>query len=66
VYFCRRWWRSQLATESVGGLPLREEPGDAETSDRAGDRDEDALLALRDTEFEKLEDVRDALEVVDA
>jgi hypothetical protein len=52
-------------TESVGGLQWREEPGGVETSDRAGDRDEDALLALRDTGLEKLEDMRDESEVVD-
>ena len=48
--FCRRWWRSQAVTESVGGLPWREEPVPVAESDRAGDRFDDALLALREAE----------------
>lgn len=35
-------------TESVGGVPLREEPLRVDDSDRAGDRVEEAMLAARD------------------
>ncbi len=63
--FCRRWWRSQAATESVGGLPGREEPLAVDFSDRVGDRLDDDWLVLRDAEFEKLDDVRDEFDIVE-
>jgi hypothetical protein len=37
-------------TESVCGVPWREEPVPAVESDRAGDRFDDALLTLREAE----------------
>lgn len=51
-------------TESVGGVPRREEPVPVEDSDRVGDRFEDAMLAVRDAELDS-DDVRDRSEAVE-
>jgi hypothetical protein len=46
-------------------VPGREEPIAGESSERVGDRDEDALLALRDAESEAPEIWPDELDVVE-
>lgn len=46
-------------------MPGREEPIAGESSERVGDRDEDALLALRDAESGGSEISPDELDVVE-
>ena len=51
-------------TDSVGGVPPREEPLRVDDSDRASDRFEEATLAARDSDLDS-DDVQDGSDAVD-